>query len=301
MKKLTFRLFAVILSIYVAGSVVPLFATQQPAPSAPAPPPPPPSSGPAQIDTKLSGPAPSGPRDYGGEGCCGGGGGATTPGEAPLTSAMDQIGVEYDQKGDEAKAKVDAAYSEARRVLLNQTAAKYDPEKINKELDAVNGQINAVKSRLDPIDSEQHELRSIKGVKQWRGPESGVFGLLHDAERNKEWNKWNQRDEDLEKQAAPLRQELAKLEAKKAELTKQLTAITQKADYKQEAARIDAAIAAGKAKRYGAINATVNKAKTNAISKALGAKIPEGSTSSYDIEASVPSVGSLIKELSPGR
>ena len=115
-----------------------------------------------------------------------------------------------------------------------------------------------------------------------------------------EWNKINQIDDDLEKQATPMRQELAKLEAKKAELKNQLTAITQKADYKQEAARIDAAIEAGKAKHYRAIDVTVKKAKTNAISKVLGAKIPEGSTSSYDIEASVPSVGSLIKELSSG-
>ena len=62
MKKLTFRLLAVILSIYLAGSILPLFASEgghshTPTPSGPTPPPPPPPVGPVGPPaTQLGGP-----------------------------------------------------------------------------------------------------------------------------------------------------------------------------------------------------------------------------------------------------
>lgn len=202
MKKLTLRLLAVILSVYLAGSVIPLFATQQQAP--PAPPSAPPS-GPAQIDMKLPAPAPLAPRDYGDEGCCGGGGGPATPAEAPkpgdsVLQGMDLVGRQYDDKGDEAKKGVDAAYNQARRVLVDRIMAKGET-----------------------------------------------------------------------------------------------------ANYEQEIAGIDAGIAAGKARHYRNIDRLVKKAKANASAKFLGAKVPDDATSSYDIEAAVPSVSSLVRELSSGK
>jgi hypothetical protein len=78
MKTLILRLLVVVLSIYVAGSVLPLFATQQQAP--PAPPPSAPSGSP-QLDTKMAG-LQAGPpgSSYGGGGCGGGGcGGSSGP------------------------------------------------------------------------------------------------------------------------------------------------------------------------------------------------------------------------------
>jgi hypothetical protein len=205
MKKLIPRLFVVILSIYVTGSVVPLFATQQPAP--PPAPPPAPTGGPpaAQVDTKLPGPAPTRPQDYGGDGCCGGGGGPSRveepakPGDSVL-QGMDFVRRQFEDKGDQAKAAVDAAYNQARAVLVRQIMAKGETK-----------------------------------------------------------------------------------------------------HYEQEIAGIDAGIAAGKARHYRNIDRLVKKAKTNATAKILGAKVPDDATSSYDIEAAVPSVDSLVRELSPGK
>jgi hypothetical protein len=80
MKKLIIRLLAVILSVYLAGSIYPLFATEGghshgPTPSTPMPPPPPPAppatvpSAPPQLDTKMPPLSPPPPRDIGGGGC----------------------------------------------------------------------------------------------------------------------------------------------------------------------------------------------------------------------------------------
>jgi len=310
MKKLILRLVILMLSVYLAGNIISLYASSghAPAPSAPAPAPAPPApappAAPPQIDAKSGGPQGGTPAlSPSGGGCCGGGGGTTTPSEPAkpgesVLSGMETIGNVYDGKGDEAKKAVDAAYSKARRILLDKVAAKYNPQKINRELDAVNAQIYELKSKLDPIETETSKIGQKRyNLSLAKGKlEPGWFDEDRPA-----WNKLNARDAELEKQAAPMRQELEKLKAKKAALEKQLTDITQTEDYQKEAARIDAAIAAGKAKRYQAIDAQVKKAKTNAISKFMGAKIPEGSTSSYDIEASVPSVGSLVQELSAGK
>jgi hypothetical protein len=76
MKKLILRLLAVILSVYLAGSIYPLFATEGghshgPAPSTPPPPPPPPTapSAPPMLDTKGPQLPPPPPREVGGGGC----------------------------------------------------------------------------------------------------------------------------------------------------------------------------------------------------------------------------------------
>jgi hypothetical protein len=204
MKKLILRLLVVILSVYVAGSIYPLFASSDhaPPPSAPAPPPPTAPSGPAQIDTKLQAPPASAPRDYGDEGCCGGGGGPATPAEPPkpgdsILQGIELVGRQYDDKGFEAKAGVDAAYNAARQILVARIMAKGET-----------------------------------------------------------------------------------------------------ANYEQEIAGIDAGIKAGKANHYRKIDRLVKKAKANASAKFLGAKVPDDATSSYEIEAAVPSVNSLVRELS---
>jgi hypothetical protein len=206
MQKLILRLLAVILLVYAAGSVAPLFATQQQAPPpSPAPPPAPPPSGPAQVDTKLQAPPPSAPRDYGDHGCCGGGGGPATPpepakpGESTL-QGLELVGRQFDSKGEDAKKDVDAAYAQARKVLVDRIMAKGET-----------------------------------------------------------------------------------------------------ANYQQEIAGVDAGIAAGKARHYRNIDRLVKKAKANASARFLGAKVPDDATSSYDIEAAVPSVNSLVRELSGGK
>jgi hypothetical protein len=70
------------------------------------------------------------------------------------------------------------------------------------------------------------------------------------------------------------------------------------ANSKQEIAGIDAGIRAGKANHYRKIDRLVKKAKANASAKFLGAKVPDDATSSYDIEAAIPSVDSLVRKLS---
>jgi hypothetical protein len=81
MKKLVLRLLALVLSVYLVGSIYPLFATEWghshgPAPSGPPPPPPPPApttpSAPPMLDTKAPQLPPPPPRDSGaGGGGCG--------------------------------------------------------------------------------------------------------------------------------------------------------------------------------------------------------------------------------------
>jgi hypothetical protein len=148
MTKLILRLLAVILSVYLAGSIYPLFASSD---HAPAPPPPAPPSGPAQVDTKLQVPPPSAPRDYGDEGCCGGGGGPATPAETPKTGdsvlqGMDLVGRQFDSKGEEAKKGVDEAYSQARRVLVGRIMAKGETAHYEQEIAGIDAGIAAGKA-----------------------------------------------------------------------------------------------------------------------------------------------------------
>jgi hypothetical protein len=92
MKKLILRLLALVLSVYLAGSVYPLFATEGghwhgPAPSGPSPPPPPPTppptpSAPPMLDSRISQLPPPPPRDSGGGGC--------GPGTQPLAEALEE-------------------------------------------------------------------------------------------------------------------------------------------------------------------------------------------------------------------
>jgi hypothetical protein len=67
----------------------------------------------------------------------------------------------------------------------------------------------------------------------------------------------------------------------------------------QSVASIDAAIAAGKARDKRKIDSLVRKAKANATTKFLGGKVPDDATSSYDIEAAVPTRDMILRELSP--
>ena len=74
------------------------------------------------------------------------------------------------------------------------------------------------------------------------------------------------------------------------------------AGYEKEAAQLKSSLAASKAKHYAAINQLVRKAKANASAKFLGAKVPEGATSSYDIEAyNPPPVSAIVNEVLPGK
>ena len=303
MKKLIFRLLVVILSIYVAGSVFPLLASSDHAPAPRAPAPPPPASGSAQIDTKLPGPAMSSPRDYGGEGCCGGGGGPAKPAEPSkpgdsLIAGMDQIGGQYDQKGAEAKADVDAAYTAAEQAATAKLKAKYNADKILKPLDNAN-------KRIVDIESLYGELDHSRGMVNKRKQEVSNYQQKYDEDliaKTVYYTPLQNAKTELKEAEIAYADKLAELQGLKSQKKFLEEQKSQKlAGYEKEVAQLKGAVAAGKAKRHRAIDATVKKAKANAISKVLGAKIPEGSTSSQDIEAAVPSVGSLIKELSAGR
>jgi hypothetical protein len=302
MKKLALRLLAVLLSVYLAGSVLPLFATQQPAPppSTPASPSTPPSGSP-QLDSKLPPSHVAPPRDYGDEGCCGGGGGTSAPSEPAKPGAAELGGIEFvgqqlEDKGDAAKQEVNAAYSKARQILLDQVAAKYNLRETRSELRDVKDKISALKKDLNDVASAQSDVRLTMRSTELRA-EMTELTKTERADHMKLQDKNNA----LTAEEKRLRKELATLEDQKTTLNNQINNITNNKDYAKEAARLDAAIAVGKAKRYQAIDAQVKKAKANAVSKFLGAKIPEGSTSSFDIMAVVPSVGSLVKELSAGK
>jgi hypothetical protein len=90
MKKLILRLLVVILSYYVAGTIVPLFASEgghtKPSTTPAAPPPPPPAiaGGTAQLDNKLGPSQGVFPPPLGGGGCGGGGCGSSGVAESPV-------------------------------------------------------------------------------------------------------------------------------------------------------------------------------------------------------------------------
>jgi hypothetical protein len=98
MKRLVLRLFLIILSVWLAGSVCHLWATvggHGPAPSTPPPTPPPktppPPTSPPMLDTKVQGPPTSPPRDMGGGGC----GGAATPSASQTMVAESKPPMDY--------------------------------------------------------------------------------------------------------------------------------------------------------------------------------------------------------------
>jgi hypothetical protein len=163
MRKLILRLLAVILSVYLAGSIYPLFATEDghshgPAPSGPPPPPPTTPSAPPMLDTKLPpGPQLSPPRDMGG-GCCGG---ATQPTpshpmvtESPPVTDVEQQQIQEQINQLEAQAATYTGYADQYDRTADELAAR-------------------VKSGLTAGDDQWLESHTAATATGYRGPAYG--------------------------------------------------------------------------------------------------------------------------------
>ena len=122
MKKLTLRLLAVILSVYLAGSVFPLLASSDhaPAPSAPAPPPPSTGGAPApMLGGGSSGSGFGGPPSLGGGGCGGGGCGGGGPGLIAISQPPPESSDAQDQEIANIKKDADKRITSLRDKITN--------------------------------------------------------------------------------------------------------------------------------------------------------------------------------------
>jgi hypothetical protein len=206
MNRLFFRLAALILSLYVAGTVYPLFATvgghgTAPSTPPPAPPPaaPPVPSAPAQLDSRTAPPPPPPSSDLGGGGCQG------AAGHRALSDAKHEQETwrqtDFDAKADELIRRVrqNAAYIMAdtnRDIKKAQDAwhqadievNKYQNKKNQGTLVSEDLLTMAQEERQEKWQELQRQKGRIQKVEAWADKKVGEIRALTARAKNGDYN-----------------------------------------------------------------------------------------------------------------
>ena len=208
MKKLILRLLAVILSVYLVGSIYPLFATEGghshgPAPSGPAPPPPPPPSptapsAPAMLDTKGPPLQPPPPPASGGGGC---GPEFTQPvidarGETESWRHTDFNGM-ADQKIGQVKSNADYVIEGIRRDIqraqdryhkADVEVNLYQDKKRRGTLANADLLSMALEERKESLQELQHQQGRLDKVEAWRSRTIREIWSFRDRAQNGDYH-----------------------------------------------------------------------------------------------------------------
>ena len=182
MKKLILRLLAVILSVYLAGSVFPLLASSDhaPAPSAPAPPPPSTGGAPApMLGGGSSGSGFGGPPSLGGGGCGGGGCGGGGPGLIAISQPPPESSDAQDQEIANIKKDADKRITSLRDKITNYKKLKASGTSTLSD-DLINRTIEDAEKQITKINGEtKDKISQVKAGKTTAGTTTTVPDTPH--------------------------------------------------------------------------------------------------------------------------